>query len=98
MRRNDETMGDKTLELREELPESFDTLEAFWEFWDTHSSADYEDLMEPVEFEVELSSDRVYCAIAKDVIIEMRRQARHQGVSTETLVNLWLQERLKRAA
>jgi hypothetical protein len=36
----------------EALPESFDSLEAFWEFWDSHSSADYENLMEPVEVEL----------------------------------------------
>ena len=35
--------------VRDILPENFNTLEAFWEFWDTHSSADYEDLMEAVE-------------------------------------------------
>ncbi|HOU11806.1 MAG TPA: hypothetical protein PKZ84_01700 [Anaerolineae bacterium] len=35
--------------LRDTLPENFDSLETFWEFWDTHSSANYEDLMEPVE-------------------------------------------------
>mgnify|MGYP000617585549 CR=1 FL=1 len=35
--------------VRNTLPENFNTLEAFWEFWDTHSSADYEDLMEDVE-------------------------------------------------
>lgn len=45
----------------EALPESFDSLEAFWEFWDTHSSADYEDLMEPVE--VELLANRCSAAL-----------------------------------
>jgi len=34
---------------RDPLPENFDTLEEFWTFWDTHSSADYEDMLEPVE-------------------------------------------------
>ena len=29
---------------REEIPESFDSLEEAGEFWDTHSAADYEDL------------------------------------------------------
>ncbi len=38
------------------LPKNFDSLEEFWGFWDTHSSADYEDLMEPVDVEIELSS------------------------------------------
>jgi len=31
---------------RDPLPENFDSLEEFWAFWDTHSTADYEDLME----------------------------------------------------
>ena len=91
-------MQDKGLAQEERLPESFDTLEAFADFWDTHSSADYEDLMEPVEVEFELYSDKVYCAIAKDVLIQVRTEARRQGVSTETLVNLWLQAKLAELA
>lgn len=50
---------------RDILPENFDSLETFWEFWDNHSSADYEDLMVPVEAEIDLSSSKIYCAIAK---------------------------------
>jgi hypothetical protein len=80
------------------LPENFDSLEELWEFWDTHSSADYEDLMETVEVEVELTSSKMYCAIAKDLLFEVRTQARQQGVSTETLINLWLQEKLSVSA
>jgi hypothetical protein len=76
------------------LPENFDTLEEFWEFWDTHSSADYEDLMEPVEAEIELFSSKMYCAIAKDLLFQVRTQARQQGISVETLINLWLQEKI----
>lgn len=77
-----------------ELPENFDSLEEFWGFWDTHSSADYEDLMETVDVEIELTSSKIYCAIAKDLLSQVRTQARQQGVSTETLINLWLQEKL----
>ncbi len=76
------------------VPESFASLEEFWEFWDTHSSADYEDLMEPVDVEIDLASDRMYVAIAKNVLSQIRVHARQQGVSAETLVNLWLQEKL----
>ncbi len=46
----------KDLAQTDVLPENFDSLEEFWGFWDTHSSADYEDLMEPVDVEIELSS------------------------------------------
>ncbi|MFQ6100482.1 MAG: CopG family antitoxin [Anaerolineae bacterium] len=81
-----------------DLPENFYSLEEFWSFWDKHSSADYEDFMEPVEADISLSSSKMYCAIAKDVLLQVRTQARQQGVSTETLINLWLQEKLSMPA
>lgn len=84
--------------LGEEVPENFDTIEEFWAFWDTHSTADYEDLLEPVEIEVSLEGDAMYYPIAKDIVLELRRHARQQGVSTQTLINLWLQERLAKTA
>jgi len=31
---------------RDPLPENFRSLEEFWTFWDSHSTADYEDFME----------------------------------------------------
>jgi hypothetical protein len=80
------------------LPENFETLEELSEFWDTHSTADYEEVMEPVEVEIDLSSSKVYCPVAKDLLLQVRQQARKQGVSTETLINLWLQEKLRVSA
>ena len=84
----------KTVIQKDPLPENFDSLEEFSDFWDTHSSADYEDIMEPVEFEIEIGLEKVYCPIAKDLMLQARNQARHQGVSTETLINLGLQEKI----
>ncbi len=45
----------KKLIQRDPLPENFKSLEEFWEFWDTHSSADYEDLTEDADIQVLLS-------------------------------------------
>ena len=87
-------MRDKKLATPDALPENFTTVEEFWDFWDTHSSADYEDIMEDVVVEMALSSSKVYFPVAKDLLSKVRAQARQQGVSPETLVNLWLQERL----
>jgi len=87
-------MPDKESVTNDVLPENFDTVEEMWSFWDTHSSADFEDVMEPIEVEIDLSSSRVYCPVAKDLVRQVRSRARQQGVSTETLINLWLQERL----
>jgi len=87
-------MPDKESVTKDVLPENFDTVEEMWSFWDTHSSADFEDAMEPIEVEIDLSSSRVYCPVAKDLVRQVRSRARQQGVSTETLINIWLQERL----
>jgi hypothetical protein len=84
----------KTLPKVGELPESFDSLEALGEFWDTHSTADYEEFMEPVEMEIELGTSKFYLPIAKNLLEQIRAYAKRHGVSTETLVNLWLQEKL----
>jgi len=82
------------ISVRDPLPENFASIEEFWEFWDRHSSADYENSMEPVEFEIELSSTKTYLPISKALYPQIRLQARQQGISAETLVNLWLQEKL----
>ena len=91
-------MQDKEPAPKDVLPESFTTLEELSDFWDTHSSADYEEVMEPVDAEIDLFSSKVYCPVAKDLLRQVRRQAREQGVSTETLINLWLQEKLRASA
>ena len=78
---------------RDPLPEDFHALEAFWAFWDAHSSANYEGMMETVEAGVDLHSSKIHCAVAKDIMAQVRAQARRQGVSTATLINLWLQEK-----
>ena len=83
---------------RELVPENFESIDEFQEFWNTHSSADYEDLMEDVKVDIDIRSSRVYCAVAKDLLSVLRAQAQRQGVSTETLINLWLREKAMEAA
>lgn len=79
---------------RDPLPEDFHSLGEFWTFWNTHSTADYEDLMEEVDVHIDIRSSKVYCALAKDLVAQLRAYARQQGVSTETLINLWLREKV----
>lgn len=79
---------------RDPLPESFETLDEAGEFWDTHSSAEYEDEMEDIDIEIDLSTSKVYCPIEKELARHLREQARREGVSTEELVHRWLQERV----
>lgn len=63
------------------------------EFWDTHTLADYWDQTHEVEFEVRAKRRR-RITLDPEVYAELEAQARTRGLSPETLVNLWLAERL----
>jgi antitoxin component of RelBE/YafQ-DinJ toxin-antitoxin module len=76
------------------LPDHFNSAEEAGEFWDTHSGADYEEYMIPVRFDVDLKRSAREVRIADEVIREVSKIARRQGLKTETLINLWLQQRL----
>jgi uncharacterized protein YfaS (alpha-2-macroglobulin family) len=69
------------------------SIEEIAEFWDTHSVADYWDQTYEVEFEVRAKRRR-RVTLDPDVFEKIETRARERGVLTETLVNLWLAERL----
>ncbi len=73
------------------------TVEEIGDFWDTHSLADYEDQLQEVDFEVR-AQRRHRIALDPDVYTQIEAQAQRRGVSPETLINLWLQERLQKAS
>lgn len=65
------------------------------EFWDTHSLADYWDQTEPAEFEIAPEVRRRYLiAVDPDVFRRAQRVAHIRGLSTESMVNLLLEQRL----
>lgn len=84
----------KSRKQRDPLPEQFKTIEQAAEFWDTHSLADYEDLQKDVDFEVDLKKERNYFAIQKELSDSINKLAQSKGVLPETLVNLWLKEKI----
>lgn len=67
------------------------------EFWDTHSLADYWDQTHEVEFEVRAQRRR-RVTLDPEVFLKIEAQARKRGLLPETLVNLWLVERLQATA
>ena len=68
------------------------------EFWDTHDLADYWDQTEPVEFEVDIQSEATYYALDRQLSNKLARAADERGVSAETLLNIWIQEKLTEGA
>lgn len=82
----------KSVKKRDILPEEFRSISEAANFWDNHDSTDYEDVMEDVDFQVDIKR-RVYLVpIAGPVLDALRKKASAQGLSTETMVNLLLKE------
>jgi len=70
------------------------TLDEIAEFWDTHSLADYWDQTREVEFEVRAFRRR-RVALDPEIYEQIQAEARMRGLQPETLINLWLLERLR---
>ena len=68
------------------------TIQEASEFWDTHSVADYPSNI--VQFEYKPEEQITFVAISNDLLAQLRKKAKKNGISTETLVNLWIQEKL----
>ena len=72
------------------------TLDELVEFWDTHSLADHWDATDGADFSVR-AEQRHRVTLDPEIYAQIAALARHRGLAPETLVNLWLQERLQHA-
>ena len=65
------------------------------EFWDTHDLTDYWDQTEPVEFRVNIQAEAMLYRLESDLSYRMSVIAQKKGVSPETLLNMWILQRLE---
>jgi hypothetical protein len=65
------------------------------EFWDTHDVSDFWDKTKEVSFEVDIGSEVTYYAIDKMLSEKIQAIAQKRGVTADTLINLWVQEKLQ---
>ena len=65
------------------------------EYWDTHDLAEVWEQTEPAEFEVDIRSEQVYYRLDRELSSQIVTLAHTRGVSAETLLNLWIQEKLE---
>jgi hypothetical protein len=84
----------KSKEQHDTIPESFASIEEAAEFWDNHSTADYDDLMCDVHFDVDIQRRTFLVPIDGSLAKEITAMAKREGLGLETLVNLWLKEKL----
>jgi hypothetical protein len=64
------------------------------EFWDTHSLADYDAQTYEVDMVFNQAARRSQVNIDPDLLQELRQIALRRHISTQTLINLWLSERV----
>jgi hypothetical protein len=79
---------------RDPIPEHFKSIEEAAEFWDNHDLGDYWNLTKEAEFEVDIQRRVFLTALEPELAKRLTDRARKQGVSAETLINVWLSEKL----
>ncbi len=82
---------------REAIPDRFDSLREAADFWDNHDVAAYDDQTREVHFDVDLRKRTFLTALEPDLAKRVAAYAHQRGVSTETLINIWLTEKLATA-
>ncbi|MBI4690862.1 MAG: hypothetical protein HY754_11465 [Nitrospirae bacterium] len=82
---------------KEPIPRHFKSAEDAGEFWDTHDLSDYWDKTKEAALTFNLKKKHYFIAILPKIAKELQRISEEQGISTETVVNLWLQEKLQAA-
>jgi len=71
------------------------TYAAIGEYWDQHDLSDAWKKSKKVKFEVVAEPEATYYAVEKELSAKIQSVARKQGVSSDTLVNLWLEQKIK---
>ena len=66
-------------------------------FWDEQDLGEIWDQTEAIHFDVEVRSTRNYYALETGLSTKLRSVAEQRGVSPETLLNLWVQEKMAEA-
>ncbi len=68
-------------------------------FWDTHSLADYWDETEPAKLEFAPAlGRRMLVQVDPELLLRVQHTAQSRGLSTESLVNLLLEQRMQQLA
>ncbi len=71
-----------------------DSYEAIGDFWDANDLGEHWDSTRSAQFEVLVEAQRNYVPVETNLTQQLRAAAQRNGVSVESLVNGWLQERL----
>ena len=65
------------------------------DFWDAHDISEFWDKTKETSFEVDIESEVAYYAVDRMLAEKIQSLAQQRGVTADTLINLWVQEKLQ---
>ena len=74
------------------------TYQEIGDYWDEHDVSEIWEQNEPVEFEIDIQSEIRYVALEPRLAADIQQLAHQKGVTSQTLVNLWLREKFEAEA
>ncbi|MSP37745.1 MAG: hypothetical protein EXR70_04570 [Deltaproteobacteria bacterium] len=84
----------KNSNARDSIPKHFKNVATASAFWDSHDLTDYLDQTREVKADVDIRRRVFLTALEPGLAKKLIVCARKQGVSTETLINVWLTEKV----
>ncbi|MDM8568146.1 CopG family antitoxin [Thiotrichales bacterium HSG1] len=63
-------------------------------FWDTHDATEFGEQID-AEFEVNIKSQQRYFFLDNQLSLKIKQIATRRGISGSSLLNLWVQEKIK---
>jgi hypothetical protein len=70
-----------------------DAYQEIGSFWDEHDATEFGEQTD-AEFDVNIKSQRRYFPVDSGLSLKIKDVAKQRGISEETLLNLWIQEKV----
>jgi hypothetical protein len=80
--------------LKDPLPDIFNSLDAAAEFWDSHSVADYEEYLEPVDIEIDIKRRQYEIEVDEESFLVLCNSAKKLRKPVKQLASEILKEKL----
>ena len=80
--------------MKTKIPAGFDSPESASDFWDNNSVADHWDITKEVAFDVDIKKEPRYVALESGLSKQVAKISKQRGITPETLINLWIKEKI----
>lgn len=87
-------MKNKSHKRINQLPDSFASEEEAGEFWDTHSTSDYEEYLEPVDMTIDIKRRHFEIEIDRESFVALNAYAKKVKKTVKNIASSILKEKL----